>query len=889
MEKSETGAGGTALRFGFSILMLFVALNLPWRYGEFASEAVGEIAESSSILHLRSVADNGLVRCGWPLVYAEALSPYGDSGLSFQSIEWSALNFFGNLAVAFVSAVIIAAMAYLSRYFAIIAIALVTLLLANSVHQSLARDQRLTRVLEPYAMVYRSSNLPIRVARIMPLQLQREFSRIHGVMLFHPNDQNIALATSIPTLQSIGVRGKLPTAKHFGGILDAPRLRQLTFIDAVLEPAHIEMIRKQTDLRYLTLIACKGLRGSLKELQDLPLLDRVDLSSTEFDIDALANNPWNKNVRELIISPQLTGNNQLCLEDWRMLESLTIRINRRGIPRGILKVSLELMPQLSSLSLISTQKIDLSIVNTPRLKDIRIDDTEDQFIGIAIENAPTSLWLHKLRLKNVASLNRLACYGMDLQGVQIDEAPNLIELSIDANMYASKRFQKHPSDQQRTVAKIISDLGKCDGPPIINLSTMPLAGIDLQPLSKNDRIRELRLASTGVSGQQLEPILSLPRLISLDLRNCPISNEQAEMMLDRLPLLRDLLVDASSYQRLEVVDRDQLVQFTKTPMPSASIVRIRRSPQLNSELVLGDKLKELSITEARSLQGLSIDGPVPGDATLEGFRDLRFCALGGENVDDRMCAAFWHCPKLDHLILAHTSLSRRSLLQIGELRDLSTLIIPGADIDDSVTAGWRDLRQLSEVDLSYTKISRETFQFLMSLKNLQRLAINHVNIDRRDLKPLVNITQLIELEVAGVGLDDDLLEALLRRGMLDRLELSDCELSGRAVAILASPVARSLVYLGLRECGLTEDEVQRILDGHSHLVVDVAGHSLSDDFIDRLQREDRLVRRQDRVSFLRHVSRFNQNGLGGEEAVVDTIPGRIDVHRFMPPGQSSSL
>jgi hypothetical protein len=889
VEKSGTGAGGTALRFGFSILVLFVALNLPWRYGEFASEAVGEIVENSSILHLRSVADNGLIRCGWPLVYAEALSPYGESSLSFHSIEWSALRFFGNLAIAIVATVVIAALAYLSRYVAIIAISLVGLFLANSVHQSLNRDQQLTRVLESHAMVYRSSNLPIRVARLMPLRLQREFSRIRGAMIFHPTDENVALVASIPTLQSIGVRGKLPTAKHFAGVLDKPRLRQLTFIDAVLEPAHIEMIAKQVDIRYLTLIACKGLRGSLKELQDLPVLDRVDLSSTEFDIDALVDIPWSKSVRELVVSPQLTGNNQLCLEDWRLLESLTIRLNRKGIPRGVLKVSIELMPQLSSLSLISTQKIDLSIVNTPRLKDIRIDDTEDQFIGVAIENGPTSLWLQKLRLKNVASLNRLACYGMDLQDVQIDEAPNLIELSIDANMYASKRFQKHPSDQQRMVAKIISDLGQCDGPPIINLSTMPLAGIDLRPLSKNDRIRELRLASTGVTGQQLEPILSLPRLISLDLRNCPIANEQAEIMLDRLPMLRDLLVDGSSYQRLEVIDRGQLIQFIKTPMPSASIVRIQRSPQLNSELVLGDKLKELSITEARSLQGLSIDGPLPADAILEGFRDLRYCALGGPNVDDRLCAALWHCPKLDHLILAHTSLSRRSFLQIGELRDLSTLIIPGADIDDSVTAGWRDLRQLSEVDLSYTKISRETFQFLMSLRNLQRLAINHVNIDRRDLGPLAEITQLIELEVAGVGLDDDLLEALLRRGMLDRLELSDCELSGRAVAILASPVARSLVYLGLRECGLTEGEVQQILDGHSHLVVDVAGHSLSDDFIDRLQREDRLVRSQDRVNFLRHVSRFNQNGLGGEEAVMDTIPGRIDVHQFMPPGQSASM
>lgn len=889
MEKSQATSSGTALRFGFSIFVLFVALNLPWRYGEFASEVVGEATESNSALYFRPVADNGLIRCGWPFIYAEVLTAYGDSSMPVRWNVWSILGLVGNIAVASVVTMIIAGIAYLSRYLAIIAVALIAILLSSSVHESFRRDRQLTEVLQPFGMVYRSSFLPIRVARIMPIGLQREFSRTRGVMLFHATEESVAITASIPTLESIGIRGNLPTASCFAGVSDRPRLRQLAFINAVLEPAHVELIGKQVDIRYLTLVSCKGLRGSLKTFQDLPLLNRVDLSSSELDIDALVDNRWSQNVRELIISPQLTGNNQLCLEDWRMLESLILRVNRGGIPAGVMKVSLELMPQLSSLSLVSTQKIDLSIVNTPRLKDIRIDDTEEQFIGVAIENAPTSLWLEKLRLKNVASLSSLACYGMDLQRVEIDEAPNLIELSIDANLYARQRFQKHPSDQQRIISQIIEDLGKCDGPPVINLSTLPLAGIDLRPLSENDRIRELRLAATGVSGQQLAPILSLPRLVSLDLRGCRISNEQAEMMLDRLHSLRDLLVDASSFQRIEVVDRDHLVQFTTEPMPAASIVRIERSPRLSSELVLGDKLKELSIADAHSIRGLSVDGPLPADASLEGFRDLRFCALGGANVDDRICASLWHCPQLDHLTLAHASLSRRSLLQIGQLKDLATLIIPGAAVDDSITAGWRDLTQLSEVDLSYTKISRETFQFLMSLKNLQRLSINHVNIDRRDLEPLAGIAQLIELEVAGVGLGDDLLEVLLARGMLDRLELSDCELSGRAVAILASPVARSLVYLGLRECGLTEGEVQRILDAHSHLVVDVAGHSLSDDFIDRLQREDRLVRRQDRVSFLRHVSRFNQSGMGGEEAVIDTIPGRIDVHRFMPPGQAAAL
>jgi len=893
VEKSQTGveasAGAIALRFGFSAFMLFVVLNLPWRFGEFASEAAGEISESNSTLHLRSVAEIDLIRCGWPLVYAEVVSSPPDSNESLRWITWSGASLVGNSAIAMIATMILAGLAYLSRYFAVLAIGLATLVLANSWHQASRHDQALTKTLVPRCMVYRAAFLPIRLARVMPHSLLAEFSRIRGVMLFQPTDDNLSLASSIPTLRSIGLRGNLPAPENFSDFVAQPRLLQLTLIDVTLAPAHVDMIGKQTDLKYLSLIACKGLRGSLKKLQDLPMLAKVDLSSSEFDIDALADSPWSRTVRELVVSPQLTGNNQLCLDDWRVLESLTVRVNRRGVASDVMKVSVQQMPQLRSLSLISTQKVDLSIVHTPRLKDIRIDDSEEKFIGLTIESAPTSLWLDKLRLDNVASLSRVACYGMDLQSVKINEAPNLIELSIDAALYTRKRFQKHPSDQQQIISQIIQDLGNCDGPPIISLSTIPLADIDLHPLAKNHRIRELRLSATGVSGSQLEPILALPRLASLDLRSCPISNDEAEAMLNRLPLLKELMVDASDFQRIEVVDHEQLVQFTTTPVPAASIVRIQRSPNLSTELVLGDKLKELLITDARSIRGLSVNGPLPVDATLEGFRDLRYCALGGANVDDRMCAAIWYCPKLDHLTLAHASLSRRSLVQIGELKELSTLIVPGADIDDSVTASWRELKQLSEVDLSYTNISRETLHFLMSLKNLQRLAINHVSIDRRDLQPLAGVTQLIELEVAGVGLEDDLLETLLGRGMLDRLELSDCELSGRAVSILASPIARSLVFLGLRDCGLTEDEVQQILDGHSHLVVDIAGHSLGDDFIDKLRRENRLVRRQDRVGFLRHVGRFNQAGMGGVEMIKDTIPGRIDVHRFMPSGQVSKL
>lgn len=885
MEKSQTGPRAIALRFGFSVFMLFVALNLPWRYGEFASETLGELSESTSTVHLRSVAENGTIHCGWPWRYAEIASPYAQPPDQWR--HWSTLGLCGNLGVATIAALVTAGLAYCSRYLAILGLVGTGLFVVVHGRQELLRDQRQATTLQAFGVVYRTSYLPIRVARLMPSEAQAAFSRIRGVMLMFPTDESVALATSVATLQSLGIRGNLPAANHFADLTDHPRLQQLVVLNAVLAPSHIRMIGLQQDMQYLTLTSCKGLRGALSQLADLPRLRRVELSSSELDIGALSDSPWSRHVEELVLSPQLTGGNDLHLEDWRMLHTLTLRVNRGGIAPGVLNVSLVLMPKLSSLSLISTQKIDLHLINIPRLKEIRIDDTQDQFIGLAIDNAPTSLWLDRLRLRNVASLSRLACYGLDLQGVEIDEAPNLIELTIDAKLYTRQRFQKHPSDQHKAISQLIADLGKCDGPPILNLSTLPLGDIDLSPLAKNQRIRELRLASSGASGGQLEPLLSLPRLHSLDLRGCRITNEEAEKIIDRVVSLRDLLVDGTDFQRIAVVDRDQLVQYIATPVPAASIVRVQRSPQLSSELILGDKLKELNITDARSLKGLSVNGPLPSDATLDGFRDLRYFAIGGENVDDRMCTALWQCPKIDHLTLAYPNLSRRALMQIGGLKELTTLILPGADIDDSVTASWRDLTQLSEVDLSDTKISRGTFQFLMSLKNLQRLSLNYVPIDRRDLKPLVGIAQLIELEVAGVGLEDDLLEAILGRGMLDRLVLSNCELSERSIDLLASPVARSLVFLGVCDCGLTEADVQRILAAHSHLIVDVAGHSLSDDFIDRLSRDNRLVRREDRMGFLRQVGRYNQSGIGGQEPIMDTIPARIDVHRFRNAGLAS--
>jgi len=884
MERSQSDKLAVTLKWGLATLALMTALNVPWRFEECYSQSLGENFESNATAQFRPVAESRLICAGWPLQYAQWSLPTDSASDTWLWLAWEPQRLAIDLAIIFAVAGFFTAMAYWSRHLATGMASAAIIGIIGYAYQQYELDRRAAQSLARRGLVYRTAIVPVRLARMVPSPSLFLFLRTRVVMLHRPNDDCVDIASELPTLQALGLSAPLPSAERFAGLFDSPRLRQLIITGATIDKPMIQWIGSQVRLQHLQLTGCRGLKGATIALCEMPNLKSIDFSHSDFELSALSDCRWQHHLVELTLSPQLNDDNRLELKGWPKLESLNLRAVRSDRKSGVMTVSLESLPKLRSLGLITTQKTVLSIVDSPRLREIRNDEGEQWFPGDAILYTPASLWLQSLRLNNVASLSRLSCYGLDLEQLDIRGAPSLIELVIDSVLYGQQQFQKHSLDQQETLSKLINDIGHCDGPPIINLSSLPLSNIDLSPLAKNERIRELKLVGTGVTGTQLEPLLALPRLTSLDVRRCPITNSEANNFVQRLPLLRDFLVDAEDYQLIEILDRERLVQFTATPSPAASIVRIFRSPNLCSELVFGRNLKELAICDAGSLRGLSVNGPVPTGAQLDGLRDLHFVALGGGNVDDSLCAGIWRCPKLDHLTLAHANLSRVALMRIGELHNLATLILPGADVDDSVTAHWTELKQLSEIDLSYTAISGETIRTILSLKNLQRLSINHTAVDRVALRRLPKITQLVELEVAGVGLEDDLLESLLSRRMLDRLDLSDCELSGRAVELLTGPLAKTLFFLGVRECGLTEDEIRRIVDANPKLLIDVAGHGVSDRLIDELCRANRILTRDDRDGFLRHVGRINHIDSSTGDLVADNFPGRINVHQFIPPG-----
>jgi hypothetical protein len=282
------------------------------------------------------------------------------------------------------------------------------------------------------------------------------------------------------------------------------------------------------------------------------------------------------------------------------------------------------------------------------------------------------------------------------------------------------------------------------------------------------------------------------------------------------------------------------------------------------------------------LLGISVNGPLPEASEIKGLRSLKFFAVGGKQIGDDLCKDLWQCSDLDHLTIAYGSLSQRSLQKIGLLHKLTVLSLPGSNIDDSlVTNYWANLALLSDIDLSDTKVSVKTVEFLTSLNNLQKVALNNCDLEPEDLVGFCDVDQLIELEVAGIGMDAECLVGCLRRGMLDRLDLSESTISDELVDVLTSPIANSLVFLGLQGCDIKEDDLVRIAEAHPRLAFDLRDTKISRDRLAHLAGQSRLIARQDRAAFIRHLARDDAEPMSEGVAGYDPVRGRINSYQFI--------
>lgn len=886
MQRALSSWTSIPLRCCLGMLAIFVVLNLPFRYTEQGASSVGEASDMRRALVFSPASASGKVLAGWPLRYA-AWTPDAQGQWVFSSSRlWSLRALVVNVAIALTAAAVALIAGCYPRAGLVSVAGTVAAFAGWGVHHT-TRDLAAARTLAASGTVHRSALVPVGINHVLPGFVVQACARTRGVMLRRLDDEVVAQVAQLPTLHSLGFYEHAPEPAQLQAMLGAGRLEQLAFHQIPLNDALLRLVATQHQLLHLEMVGCRGLAGGFPQLQQLANLHTLSVVDSEFPLSTLAGMDWGNRLRHLAVSHERPGNEQLVLHHYRNLETLNIQKSSKPHDVNSLELSLAVVPQLQLIRISDRHQVALSIAHAPHLTEVQLDQSEVFYADLAPEVSPLHLWLTKLHLMGVPSLRKISCYGLDLESVEIQAAPHLTELVIAASYRERGALGHRAAANPEQISRLIDDLADCSGPPVIDLQGLPLEGVDLTPLTKNQRIRELRLAGTGIDSEQLATLLALPRLQGLDLRGCPIHSEMATEALRVKPALRQLQIEARQVEHLELVDRPHLVQYTSGPNPDTVTVLIAGAPRLSSELILGNALESLWIEDANSLRGLSVNGLVPPGATLKGLRDLQFCALGGPNVDDRLCDSLWDCAELKHLTLAYANVTRKALVNIGRLEHLTTLMLPGCDVDDSVTHYWAHLRHLRVIDLSHTRISTGTFDQLLVLRNLQRLALNYVDLDKSDLIGLERVMQLFELEVAGIGLEDDALRALVERGMLDRLDLSDCTLSPAALRILSQADSGGLVYLGLRNCGLGEPEIRAILAARPSLAVDIEGNPLSADFREELRRTDRLLSHADRAGFLSRVAKRTAFS-DGENTAVSAIAlweaanGMIDTRQFEP-------
>jgi len=744
-------------------------------------------------------------------------------------------------------------------------------------------DRRLARQLSTTGAVHRYSLVPQPLLKVIPGPLLARFARIRGVVIWGQSQEPLLLAAQIPTLTSFGTTRLAPPAQCILMMSTKARFNHLNLMNVRIDDPLRQAILRIPSLRKLELFGCQGLAEGDCDFSKMMLLRELELTNSDVRLASIPATGWPDSLTSLSLSRPRRGPDSLVLRDLPHLENLYIQRTDISLNPDLVSISLANVPALKYLGIESMQKVSLKITSAPLLATIGTGDQSiDRRASFDGETLPVSLWVEYLELDGLQSLRDLHCDGSDLAKLSLLNMPSLNRLAIgrpgDNNGFTTREFD---AQFRFRAQSLIEDISKCDGPANIDLSSLPLGGVDLGSLTNNKKIRNLSLARCGVTGEQLRVISGLSRLSNLDLRGCPITDKEAlDLLQQKLPL-KELLVNGDRFERIEVIDQPKLQGYVVTPSPLARTVQISGSPQLEAEIILGNQVGRLDIQDGYSLTGLSVDGPIPADARLQGLRALKFFAIGGPRASDELCHSLWQCKDLDHLTIAYGRLSRQALEKIGRFTKLTVLAVPGSNIDDALFLNhWSTLIHLSDVNLSDTKVSLGTLQFLFGVGNLQKLAINHCNVSQRDLEDLVKINQLVELEVAGIGLDSITLAGCLRRGMMDRLDLSHSTVTNEHVQILASRAGNSLRFIGLQGCGLSETQLRQIIDAHPELSVDIKGNDANAEFLAELARARRLLDRRDRDGFLRHLASDQYSHVADVAGQFEPTRGRIHHDQF---------
>ncbi len=656
-----------------------------------------------------------------------------------------------------------------------------------------------------------------------------------------------------PSLQCLVLRECLINRQQLQQLVEHPSLEQVRFEHCHFEPGttvasstkwHVSelIFANCTGIENLssTLPHAKGLRrcmiqGSLEDLQLLvTTLHRSSLEYLELVVSAdLPTTPHSKQDA----SREIPTRAMIEINAFPVLQSLTLFDCNQTDSRGRYLISISDCNQLNRITVERSQCWDLKLAELPRLSQL-VSHADRP--GAFHHGGGFLARIRSLTMCGLPSICKLAIHSTHIERLQIEDCPGVQELILRGES-AFSRFDQpsHENDlagRGRTHTSLASHFAEVFGDQVwlkqlrrIDLSHNSLRGVDLRSLTQLTELKKLTLDFTDVEVNQLTSGAPHNGLQHLSLCRFDLSSADLISLLDHFPKLASTRFYPAQVETLVLKDRPELQSIGLGTEITAQSVQITNCPKLCDQLRCIQPLKKLHIRNVPELRSLAVDYPVPQDTVFEGLRRLTHVDLSGEFLTDQHLKEISMCHPLESLSFDAPNVSPAALRRIGSLKNLSVLSLPHTQLNDEAVRAWGPL-PLFELDLAQTSLTERSLVTLLQSQSLRRISLRHTRVSGQSLEVIQNLPRLYWLDMTGVQIDARSLASLLQGLKLDCLDLSETHLSKDMIDVLCSSVGENVTTLVLHGCDVSPEDIQRIVDTHSRLVIETSTASVSASF-----------------------------------------------------------
>ena len=660
------------------------------------------------------------------------------------------------------------------------------------------------------------------------LSLMFPWDRIAKVSLDDPPSWLLKEIVALPDLQSLRLSGSSYSLSDLQPLSNNPKLTELRLSGRELDSATIQLISRIKSLQVLNLMQSNVTASDLAALGDMPRLRYVHLGHTNVELKHSKLDAWMRTVRHLRLPrPANLDAPEFRLDGWPELVEIQCMEVDDIVDATPLKVSVSNAPKLKILTLLNSQRFDLSLSDLPRLHEIR------NSVDLGAVESTSRIWVRSVDFNNLPSLAKVKFKFREFERIRTQNCP---QLQCDASWGdSSERISESAAEQW------IAGIGNSIGITSLNLTGLPFDRLDLSPIATCSSIKRLYLPISACSNSLLQSLTALNAMEELLMHgsNSLLSEFIVSELLRIWPNLKRIeggiehaiggqdgrppeSLPRSNTVRLE--SAANLESYMKGDYRESPSVVLFDLPEFRDFVQVSRNLETIQIHGVPNLNGLVTLAPWPKDASIDGLNKLEIFAAGGPRFQDSDFSAIEGSTGLQSLTLGYCGMTAERLSAIGKFTRLQSLGLTGSAVTDETVQYWAAIHDLRNLMLDRTQITSASVPWICKLRSLEHLSIDSNCLTSVISQQLLSRSLLKSLSLFGDGLPWDALSEIVNWESLYTLKIENAKLTKEILLQLANSLPKSLHVLDLCNCRVEPNDLESFrlsLQGNIVLAADV--------------------------------------------------------------------